>query len=106
MAVFAQNQNAFRRFQANSYVPHAPTWAVNNRSVSLRIPPSAPKDRRIEHRVAGADANPYLAMATVLAAAHHGIVHGIDPGPPISGNAYKKVEPVLDRKSTRLNSSH
>jgi len=95
MAVFAQNQNAFRRFQPNSYAPHAPTWAVNNRSVSLRIPPSGAKDRRVEHRVAGADANPYLVMATVLAAAHYGITRKIDPGPPITGNAYSKVDPVL-----------
>src|SRR5690606_23281171 len=95
MAMFAQNQNGFRRFQPNSYAPHAPTWAANNRSVSLRIPPGAPEDRRIEHRVAGADANPYLVMATVLAAAHYGIVNRIDPGPPVAGNAYRKIDPVL-----------
>lgn len=95
MAIFAQNQNAFRRFQANTYAPHAPTWAVNNRSSSLRIPPSGPKDRRVEHRVAGADANPYLVMAAVLAGAHHGIRNRIDPGPAITGNAYQKVESTL-----------
>jgi glutamine synthetase len=95
MAVFAQNQNSFRRFQPNSYVPHAPTWAANNRSVSLRIPPGKPKDRRVEHRVAGADCNPYLVVAAVLAGVHHGIKRQIDPGPPIQGNAYDKVEPTL-----------
>lgn len=95
MALFAQNQNGFRRFQASSYAPHAPTWAVNNRSVSLRIPPGSPQDRRLEHRVAGADANPYLVMATVLAGAHYGIMNKIDPGKPVVGNAYRKVDPVL-----------
>lgn len=95
MAIYAQNQNAFRRFQPNSYAPHAPTWAVNNRSTSLRIPAGRPEDRRVEHRVAGADANPYLVMAAVLAGAHYGLTHKIDPGPPIVGNAYEKVDPVL-----------
>jgi len=95
MAVFAQNQNAFRRFQPNSYVPHAPTWAANNRSVSLRIPPGKPADRRVEHRVAGADGNPYLVVAAVLAGAHYGLKRQIDPGPPVQGSAYDKIEPTL-----------
>ena len=95
MALFAQNQNAFRRFQPNSYAPHAPSWGVNNRTVSLRIPAGQPADRRVEHRVAGADANPYLVMAAVLAGAHHGLTHTLDPGPPTTGNAYRKVDPTL-----------
>ncbi len=95
MALFAQNQNAFRRFQPNSYAPHAPLWAVNNRSVSLRIPPGKPEDRRVEHRVAGADSNPYLVMAAILAGAHWGIRNGFDPGPPIQGNSYEAVEQTL-----------
>ena len=95
MALFAQNQNAFRRFQPNSYAPHAPTWAINNRSSALRIPASGPNDRRVEHRVAGADANPYLVMAAVLAGAHHGLRHKLDPGAPITGNAYQQQEPSL-----------
>ncbi|NBB82126.1 MAG: glutamine synthetase [Alphaproteobacteria bacterium] len=95
MALFAQNQNAYRRFQAHSYAPHAPTWGVNNRSAALRIPAGKPEDRRVEHRVAGADSNPYLVMAAVLAGAHHGIRNRLDPGAPITGNAYESVQPVL-----------
>ncbi|WP_366655996.1 glutamine synthetase family protein [Fodinicurvata sp. EGI_FJ10296] len=95
MAFFAQNQNAFRRFQTNSYAPHAPTWAHNNRSASLRIPPSPAESRRVEHRVAGADANPYLVMAAVLAGAHYGLTHTIDPGKPVTGNAYESVDQTL-----------
>lgn len=95
MAVFAQNQNGFRRFQPNSYAPHAASWAVNNRSVSLRIPPGKPRDRRVEHRVAGADSNPYLVMAALLAGAHWGIRNRFDPGPPITGNSYEALEPTL-----------
>ena len=88
MAVLAPNMNSYRRFRANSYAPVAPTWGVNNRTVALRVPAGAPPTRHIEHRVAGADANPYLALAVMLASVHHGMTHGIDPGPPIVGDGY------------------
>jgi glutamine synthetase len=88
MAIFAPNANSYRRFRANSYAPVAPTWGVNNRTVSLRVPAGPAKGRHIEHRVAGADANPYLALATVLAGVHHGMTHAVDPGPPVVGDGY------------------
>jgi glutamine synthetase len=88
MAIFAPNANSYRRFRANSYAPVAPTWGVNNRTVSLRVPAGPAEGRHIEHRVAGADANPYLALAAMLAGAHHGISKGIDPGPPVMGDGY------------------
>lgn len=89
MAVFAPNANSFRRFKANSYAPVAATWGVNNRTVSLRIPAGSPASRHVEHRICGADANPYLAMAAVLAAQLHGIRNKIDPGPAVVGNGYE-----------------
>ena len=67
MAICAPGPNSYRRFRANSYAPVAPTWGVNNRTVSFRVPAGPPESRHIEHRVAGADANPYLAVAAVLA---------------------------------------
>ncbi len=88
MAIFAPNANSYRRFRANSYAPVAPTWGVNNRTVSLRVPAGPPAGRHIEHRVAGADANPYLAMATLLAGVHHGLTNKLDPGPPVVGDGY------------------
>jgi glutamine synthetase len=88
MAIFAPNANSYRRFRANSYAPVAPTWGVNNRTVSLRVPAGPAAGRHIEHRVAGADANPYLALAALLAGVHHGLTHKIDPGPPIVGDGY------------------
>lgn len=91
MAIFAPNGNSFRRFKANSYAPIAPTWGVNNRTVSLRVPAGSPPSRHVEHRVSGADANPYLAMAAVLAAMHHGIKEQLDPGPAIVGNGYEQA---------------
>ena len=95
MALFAQNANAFRRFQSGSYAPHAASWAVNNRSCALRIPASPAADRRVEHRVAGADGNIYLVLAAVLAGAHHGLRQKPDPGPAVTGNAYKTVDATL-----------
>jgi glutamine synthetase len=92
VAIFAPNGNSYRRFRPSSYAPVAPTWGVNNRSVSLRVPAGAPPTRHIEHRVAGADANLYLAAATVLGAAHLGITRGLDPGPPIVGNGYQQAD--------------
>ncbi|HEY2178581.1 MAG TPA: glutamine synthetase family protein [Caulobacteraceae bacterium] len=88
MAVFAPNANSYRRFRPNSYAPVAPTWGVNNRTVSLRVPAGPPASRHIEHRVAGADANPYLALAALLAGVHHGLTHELDPGPPVVGDGY------------------
>ncbi len=88
MAIFAPNANSYRRFRANSYAPVAPTWGVNNRTVSLRVPAGPPKGRHVEHRVAGADANPYLALATLLAGVHYGMANAVDPGPAVVGDGY------------------
>jgi glutamine synthetase len=91
MAIFAPNANSYRRFRANSYAPVAPTWGVNNRTVSLRVPAGPPGGRHVEHRVAGADANPYLALAALLAGVHHGLTGKIDPGPPVVGDGYAEA---------------
>jgi glutamine synthetase len=92
MAIYAPNANSYRRFRANSYAPVAPTWGVNNRTVSFRVPAGAPNTRHIEHRVAGADAHPALALAALLAAVHHGITNKTDPGPAIVGDGYSQAE--------------
>ena len=88
MLVFAPHANSWRRFASQSYAPVSPTWGVNNRSVALRIPAGDIRARRIEHRPAGVDANPYLVAATVLAGIRHGLKHRIDPGPEVTGNGY------------------
>jgi glutamine synthetase len=92
MAVFAPNANSYRRFVNQSYAPTAPIWGVNNRSVSLRVPAGPPVSRHVEHRIAGADANLYLAVATVLGGAWRGMRDGVDPGPPVEGNGYAQVK--------------
>jgi glutamine synthetase len=88
MAIFAPNANSYRRFRANTYAPIAAAWGVNNRTVPLRVPAGPPGGRHIEHRVAGADANPYLAVAALLAGVHHGLKNRLDPGPPVVGDGY------------------
>ena len=89
MLVFAPHSNSWRRFASQSYAPVSPTWGVNNRSVALRIPAGDIKARRIEHRPAGVDSNPYLVAATVLAGLRHGMANRIDPGPETKGNGYE-----------------
>jgi glutamine synthetase len=91
MAVFAPNANSYRRFVSESYAPIAPNWGINNRSVSLRVPAGPAASRHIEHRIAGADANLYLAVATVLAGADWGLREQRDPGAPVQGNGYAQA---------------
>ncbi len=91
MLVFAPHANSWRRFANQSYAPVSTSWGVNNRSVALRIPAGDKRARRIEHRPAGVDANPYLVAATVLAGIRHGLAHRIDPGPETTGNGYDEA---------------
>jgi glutamine synthetase len=90
MLIFAPNANSYRRFRRNSYAPVAANWGINNRTVSLRVPAGAANACHIEHRPSGADANPYLVMAAILAGMHYGITEKADPGNPVVGNGYEK----------------
>ena len=95
LLLFCPNANSYRRFQANSYAPLAATWGVDNRTVSLRVPGGPAASRHVEHRICGADANPYLAAAAILAAIHHGIRAELDPGEPVAGNGYAQASERL-----------
>lgn len=95
MAVFAPGINGYRRFGPRLYVPVTKSWGVDNRSVALRIPAGPGASRRFEHRVAGADANPYLVLAVLLAGIHHGLSEEIDPGPVWPGSACEEVDEDL-----------
>ncbi|MEM7216236.1 MAG: glutamine synthetase family protein [Pseudomonadota bacterium] len=81
LAVCAPHANSYRRYQKAGWSPNAGNWGKNHRLVSLRIPISGSKDKRVEHRIAGADVNPYLLTAAVLAGMHHGVTNQMDPGP-------------------------
>jgi glutamine synthetase len=95
MAVCAPTANSYRRFQPEAYVPLNPSWSVNNRGVAFRVPAGPPDSRRVEHRVAGADANPYLLAALVLGGMLRGIEQQLDPGPVLAGNAYRDTTPTI-----------
>lgn len=90
IALIAPNANSFRRFQSGTYAPVNRAWGLNNRTVSLRIPQADQNAMRVEYRVAGADANPYLTMAVVLAGVRDGILRKCNPGPIEKGDAYKR----------------
>ncbi len=81
MAVFAPNANSYRRYAPGFFVPATPNWGPNHRDLALRIPVSGQGNRRVEHRVSGADACPYLVVAAILSGIHHGIVNRTEPGP-------------------------
>jgi glutamine synthetase len=95
MALFAPNVNSYRRFQPDMFAPVNRRWGVNNRSTGLRVPVGPGEARRIEHRVSGADANPYFALAAVLAGVHYGLTVKRDPGPPAVGNVSREPDMAL-----------
>lgn len=93
--IFAPHANSYARLVPGAHAPTAVCWAYENRTVALRIPGGAPAARRIEHRVAGGDINPYLMFAAVLGAAIIGIEDGLSPPAPVTGNAYAQDLPQL-----------
>ena len=88
MLLFAPSFNAYRRFQPGNHAPTESAWGYDNRTTAIRIPESPSAARRIEHRVAGADANPYLVLAAVLAGIWYGIENTLSPPNPVEGNAW------------------
>jgi len=90
VAIFAPSYNAYRRFQPGSHAPTFPSWGYENRTVSVRVPAGNPAARRLEHRVAGADANPYLLFAVLLASMLDGIEQKSTPPKPITGDGYSQ----------------
>ena len=97
MALFAPNYNSYRRFRLGSHAPHAPTWGYENRSAAVRIPGGSRSAIRLEHRVCGADANPYLAVAGMLAGALMGIEQRLAAPAPVAGDAYSQHQAGLPR---------
>ncbi|MHA2940430.1 glutamine synthetase family protein [Vibrio sp. RC27] len=92
MAVIAPNANSYRRFQPNMFVSMQPNWGWDNRTVALRVPSDSEENLRLEHRIAGADCNPYLVVSVILATMREGIEKSMTPPEPIAGNAYDLAE--------------
>ena len=91
---FGPTINSYKRYQAGSWAPTRMAWAVDNRTVGFRVVGQGPSFR-IENRMPGADANPYLAFAAMLAAGMAGVRERLDCGKAYEGNAY--VDPKLAR---------
>ncbi|MEM9732362.1 MAG: glutamine synthetase family protein [Pseudomonadota bacterium] len=91
--VFINTHNGFRRMAPGSYAPTRVNWGENNRSVAVRLPAAPDKAKRVEHRVSGADANPYLVLACLLTAMMDGMEKGEAPPPELVGNAYDEATP-------------
>lgn len=79
-AIFAPNANSYRRLRPEMFAPVEPNWGANHRNVSLRVPVSDAGNLRFEHRTSGADANPYLVTAAIVAGVHYGLKNKCDPG--------------------------
>jgi glutamine synthetase len=88
MALFAPYVNSYRRLARFTAAPINIQWGIDNRTVGIRSPLASPVARRIENRVIGADANPYVALAATLACGYIGIKKRIDPSPECKGDAY------------------
>jgi glutamine synthetase len=86
--VFVPGWNGYRRLLPGAYAPTNASWGVNNRSVGVRVPAGPAAARRLEHRIAGADASPYLVTAFVLAGMLEGLERRLVPPPPVTRNAY------------------
>lgn len=95
VAIFAPSFNAYRRFQPGCHAPTYPCWGYENRTVAVRVPAGSNAARRLEHRVAGADANPYLLFAVLLSAMLEGMQQKLSPPLPISGDGYSQEKETL-----------
>jgi glutamine synthetase len=90
MLVFAPHLNSWRRLQLGVHGPLNPTWGYENRYVAMRIPNGENAARRIEHRIAGADANPYLSLAAILAGIAKGLENALEAAPPVQARPGKE----------------
>ena len=93
-AIFAPHLNSYRRFQPNSFAPATPDWGLDNRAAAVRLPETSGKGARLEHRISGADVNPYLALAAVLGGIAHGIRTKCEPPAPLDEAATSPAAPL------------
>lgn len=89
--IFAPHLNSYRRLQPHMHSPTAICWGYENRHAAIRVPGGAPAARRIEHRVSGADANPYLVLAAILGAALVGMSNKNEPDKAVDGNKFPET---------------
>ncbi len=93
LLMLAPNINSFKRLVPGIFAPISAEWGVENRTCAIRAIPGSPNSSRVECRTPGADANPYLSLAAVLAAGLYGIENRIEPTDPSDQNAYENDPP-------------
>ncbi len=91
----APHLNSYRRIVSETHAPNIISWGYENRTVALRVPGGENTSRRIEHRVAGSDVNPYLLIASIILGVEKGINEKILPSKPEEGNAYNSENESL-----------
>lgn len=96
MAFFAPYVNSYRRLVRHTAAPINVHWGHDNRTVGIRVPESSPQNRRVENRVIGADANPYVALAASLACGYLGLIQQIEPAAETTGSAYNAENQLPD----------
>ncbi len=92
MLAYAPTVNSMRRILTADFAGNGLTWGYDNRTTTCRLITGSPTTNRVELRLAGADANPYLALAAALVSTRHGIQQRLDPGPPVSGDGYATAD--------------
>jgi glutamine synthetase len=108
MSLFAPNVNSYRRITRQQLAPINVQWGYDNRTAGLRVPMSSPESRRVENRVSGADANPYIAIAASLACGYLGMIENLQPTEPIANSAHDmpfSLPRSLDEALRRLKQS-
>ncbi|MEP9354733.1 glutamine synthetase family protein [Xanthobacter sp. KR7-65] len=107
--LFVPSYNGYRRLVPGSYAPVSVSWGYDNRSVAVRVPNGPPAARRLEHRIAGAEAHPHLVLAGILAGMLEGLEREIEPPAALSGNAYEhaaeKLSPSMAEAVARFAAS-
>ncbi len=98
LLMLAPNINSFKRFVPGIYAPLSANWGIENRTCAIRVLGTSADSKRIECRVPGADANPFVSLACVIGAGMWGIEHGIEPSAPVPGNSYRQHCPVPEQE--------
>ena len=93
--IFAPHANSYERLVPDSHAPTGIAWGYENRTTAIRVPNGPPRSRRLEHRVAGGDVNPYLHLAAILGGILTGIEDKMTPPDPITGDAYEVTLPQI-----------
>jgi glutamine synthetase len=101
-ALVAPTVNSYRRLVPGMWAPTDASWGIDNRTCAIRVVPGDAATQRIEFRVPGADANPYLAMSAMLAAGMDGVARETEPDPPVTGDAYAIDHPPERRLPATL----